>query len=92
MSAFAHIESLLSQCRADEALAALAPLTASADTATAAQAYYLTGRAYGKLGDWRHAINAYCEAMERDPDGPAREAYNRANQILDFYCHDLYNP
>ena len=27
-----------------------------------------------------------------DPEGPAKQAYQQALQILDFYNHDLYNP
>lgn len=57
-----------------------------------AQIYYLRGNAYRQLGDWGKAMSSYLEAAERDPDGPAKQAYNHAIEILEFYNHDLYNP
>jgi tetratricopeptide (TPR) repeat protein len=56
------------------------------------QLYYLRGNAYRQLGDWGKAMSSYLEAAERDPDGPAKQAYAHALEILDFYNHDLYNP
>ena len=56
------------------------------------QLYYLRGNAYRQLGDWGKAMGSYLEAAERDPDGPAKQAYAHALEILDFYNHDLYNP
>ena len=54
--------------------------------------YYLRGNAYRQLGDWGKAMSSYLEAAERDPEGPAKQAYAHALEILDFYNHDLYNP
>ena len=54
--------------------------------------YYLRGNAYRQRGDWGKAMSSYLEAAERDPDGPAKQAYAHALEILDFYNHDLYNP
>lgn len=56
------------------------------------QFYYLRGNAYRQLGDWGKAMSSYLEAAERDPEGPAKQAYAHALEILDFYNHDLYNP
>ncbi len=56
------------------------------------QLYYLRGNAYRQLGDWGKAMSSYLEAAERDPEGPAKQAYAHALEILDFYNHDLYNP
>lgn len=57
-----------------------------------AQAYYMLGNAYCRRNDWKHAIENYCSAIELNPDSPAVEAYNKVQEILSFYCHDLYNP
>ena len=56
------------------------------------QLYYLRGNAYRQLGDWGKAMSSYLEAAERDPEGPAKQAYAHALEILDFYNHYLYNP
>lgn len=57
-----------------------------------AQIYYMRGNAYRQLGDWGKAMSSYLEAADLDPEGPAKQAYNHALEILDFYNHDLYNP
>lgn len=62
------------------------------DKLVIAQLYYLRGNAFRQLGEWGKAMSSYLEAAERDPQGPARQAYANALQILDFYNHDLYNP
>lgn len=54
-------------------------------------AYYILGNAYRKKGDWQGAINNYLEAMAINPDSPARQAYEMANDILDFFNKDMYN-
>lgn len=89
---FSNIERLLNDCQVTEAIALLDDAVNADDAATRAHAFYLRGNAYGKLGDWRNAINNYCSATELCPDSPAAEAYKRAIAILDFYNHDLYNP
>ena len=63
-----------------------------ADKKLVSQLYYLRGNAYRQLGDWGKAMSSYLEASERDPEGPAKQAYQQALQILEFYNHDLYNP
>ena len=63
-----------------------------ADRKLVAQLYYLRGNAYRQLGDWGKAMSSYLEASERDLEGPAKQAYQQALQILEFYNHDLYNP
>ncbi|MBR5074257.1 MAG: tetratricopeptide repeat protein [Bacteroidales bacterium] len=54
-------------------------------------AYYILGNAYRKKGDWQGAINNYLEAMAINPDSPAKQAYEMANDILDFFNKDMYN-
>ncbi|MBR5030458.1 MAG: tetratricopeptide repeat protein [Muribaculaceae bacterium] len=63
-----------------------------ADKKLVSQLYYLRGNAYRQLGDWGKAMSSYLEASERNPEGPAKQAYQQALQILEFYNHDLYNP
>lgn len=55
------------------------------------QVYYLLGNAYRKLGDWQHAINNYLKAIEINPSSPANQAYQMANDILNFFNKDMYN-
>lgn len=81
---------MLAHSRVEDAVSSLKELMAS--NADDDQAYYLLGNAYARLGDWGKALSNYCHALEINPDSPAAEAYSRAQQILDFYCHDLYNP
>ena len=57
-----------------------------------AQEYYEQGNAYRKLGQWHEAINSYIQAIARDPDSPAVEAKQMLDDILAFYCKDMYNP
>lgn len=81
---------MLSEGRIDEAIAALKDFIASSEVPSD-RAYYLLGNAYRKKGDWQGAINNYLEAMEINPDSPAKNAYSIANEILDFYNKDMYN-
>ena len=37
------------------------------------------------------AINNYLEALNINPDSPAKQALEIANDILDFYNKDMYN-
>ena len=85
-----EIERLLQEGRTDEAIRSLEEYISSSGKASD-RAYYLLGNAYRKKGDWQGAINNYLEAMELNPDSPARNAYRMANEILDFYNKDMYN-
>ena len=53
--------------------------------------YYLLGNAWRKKGDWQMAINNYLESLNLNPDGPAKEALEIANEILEFHNKDMYN-
>ena len=57
-----------------------------------ALAHYRAGKEHWSRGEWREALNHYLAAIDLDPDGPATEAYRAAQQVLDFYHHDRYNP
>ena len=58
---------------------------------TAAE-WYGQGNAYRKQSLWHEAINCYIQAIELDPDSPAVEAKKMLDDIMAFYCKDMYNP
>ena len=57
-----------------------------------AEDYYQQGNAYRKQGLWHEAINSYTKAIELDPDSPAVAAREMLDDIMNFYCKDMYNP
>ncbi|MCH3995921.1 tetratricopeptide repeat protein [Prevotella cerevisiae] len=54
--------------------------------------WYHKGNQYRKQQDWQHAMNCYLEAIELDPESPAKDAIRMLDDILNFYCKDYYNP
>ena len=86
----AKIRALLEDHRPDEAIASLEAWRAGGgemdDTL-----FYLLGNAWRKKGNWQMAMNNYLEALNINPDSPAKQALNMANDILDFYNKDMYN-
>ena len=85
-----RIKALLDENKADEAIAALEEYRAGGgemdDTL-----FYLLGNAWRKKGNWQMAMNNYLEAVHRNPESPAQQALDMANEILAFYNKDLYN-
>ncbi len=57
-----------------------------------AEDYYLKGNQFRKMGNYPEAINNYIEAIELDPESPAKEAKRMLDDVLEFYCKDFYNP
>jgi len=57
-----------------------------------AQELYEQGNRARKQGLWHEAINAYIQAIEIDPQSPAVEAKEMLDDIMAFYCKDMYNP
>jgi len=57
-----------------------------------AEEYYQLGNKFRKEGNWQEALNNYIEAIELDPDSPAVEAKKMLDDILNYYCKDMYNP
>ena len=57
-----------------------------------AQKWYEQGNALRKQGQFGEAINSYIQAIELDPDSPAVEAKRMLDDIMAFYCKDMYNP
>ena len=53
---------------------------------------YQQGNAFRKQGLFHEAINCYIEAAHVDPDSPAVEARKMLEDIMNFYCKDMYNP
>lgn len=54
--------------------------------------YYRQGNEYRRRGDWQRAINSYMEAIELDPESPAAAAKQMLDDIMSYYCKDIYNP
>ncbi len=82
-----RIRSLLDQDRADEAIGLMDAFEGSMDD----EMYYLLGNAWRKKGNWQMAMNNYLEAIHRNPESPAAQALEIANEILAFYNKDMYN-
>lgn len=53
---------------------------------------YKQGNDYRRKGLFHEAINCYIEAEHLDPDSPAAEAKTMLQDIMNFYCKDMYNP
>lgn len=87
---FEAINFLIRNGNAEEVISRLGQYI-EADKACA-EAYFLLGKAYHKLGKTKEAICNYGEAVELDPGSPAAEALKQLQEILDFYNTDLYNP
>ena len=85
-----RIADLLSRDKADEAIGLLDTFQKEGgrmdDTL-----YYLLGNAWRKKGSWQMAINNYLEAIHLNPESPAVQALEIANEILAFYNKDMYN-
>ena len=82
-----RIRSLLDQNRADEVIGLMDAFEGSMDD----ELYYLLGNAWRKKGNWQMAMNNYLEAIHRNPESPAAQALEIANEILAFYNKDMYN-
>lgn len=94
MTTIDDIKDLLAGNLNDEAIAAAETIVNNADTTPheRATALFLRGNAYRRLGNWRMAQNSYLESMNIEPQGPAAMAYQQAQEILNFYHKDYYNP
>ncbi|MBP5257694.1 MAG: tetratricopeptide repeat protein [Prevotella sp.] len=57
-----------------------------------ADEYYQQGNEYRRQGNWQEALNSYMEAIALDPDSPAVTAKQMLDNILNYYCKDIYNP
>lgn len=91
MKELEYIKALLTEDRVDEAIHELTEFIKSSDK-KCDEAFYLLGNAYARLSDWKHAIENYTSAISINPSSPAVEALDKVQEILNFYCKDLYNP
>ncbi|MBR1428366.1 MAG: tetratricopeptide repeat protein [Prevotella sp.] len=57
-----------------------------------AEEYYQLGNEYRRQGNWQEAMNNYMEAIALDPDSPAVTAKEMLDDIMNYYCKDMYNP
>ena len=64
----------------------------NSEKVAAAEAFYQQGNEARKRGQWHEAINNYIQAIALDPDSPAVEAKHMLDDIMAFYCKDMYNP
>ena len=55
-----------------------------------ADEYYQLGNEYRRKGDWKHALDNYMEAIELDSESPAVEAKRMLDDIMSYYCKDMY--
>ena len=85
-----RIQALLDADSADEAIALLDSYRAGGGRMDDSL-FYLLGNAWRKKGNWQMAMNNYLEALDINPDSPAKQALDIANEILDFYNKDMYN-
>lgn len=63
-----------------------------AENPTSTDALTLRGLKYFGAGQRSAAINDYLAALRIDPECKAKLALQSANEILDYYNKDLYNP
>ncbi len=84
------VRTLLEQDKADEAISALENYRAGGGRMDDVL-FYLLGNAWRKKGNWQMAMNNYLEAVHLNPESPAAQALDIANEILAFYNKDMYN-
>ena len=84
------VRTLLEQNKADEAISALENYRAGGGRMDDVL-FYLLGNAWRKKGNWQMAMNNYLEAVHLNPESPAAQALDIANEILAFYNKDMYN-
>ena len=85
-----RIKALLDAHKADEAIRLIQSFQADGG-AMDDELFYLLGNAWRKKGNWQMAMNNYLEAVNLNPESPAQQALDIANEILDFYNKDMYN-
>lgn len=85
-----RINGLLARDRADEAIALLDNYRKEGGKMDDSL-FYLLGNAWRKKGNWQMAMNNYLEAVHLNPESPAAQALEIANEILAFFNKDMYN-
>ena len=82
---------LLNSDKIAEAKSLLDSLIADDDTELKDIAFYLRGNAYRRGNNWKEAIDDYTQAVELNPDSPAKALREDCIEILDFYNKDMFN-
>ena len=85
-----RIQALLDSDKADEAISLLDSWQKGGGSMDDTL-FYLLGNAWRMKGNWQMAMNNYLEAIHLNPESPAQQALDIANEILDFYNKDMYN-
>lgn len=85
-----RITALLQEDKTDEAIAALETFRSGGGVMDDSL-FYLLGNAWRKKGNWQMAMNNYLEAIHLNPESPAAQALEIAEEILSFYNKDMYN-
>lgn len=85
-----RLKDLLEAHKADEAIALVDAYRAEGGVMDDTL-FYLLGNAWRKKGDWKMAMDNYLEAVALNPESPAQQALDIANEILAFYNKDMYN-
>lgn len=85
-----RITALLQEDKADEAIVALETFRSGGGVMDDSL-FYLLGNAWRKKGNWQMAMNNYLEAIHLNPESPAAQALEIAEEILSFYNKDMYN-
>ena len=57
-----------------------------------AEEYYRKGNEHRQRGEWGKAMSCYLEAIDLDPESPAVHAKEMLDNIMNYYCKDMYNP
>jgi len=85
-----RIKALLEEHKADDVIDLMEKFRADGGSMDD-ELFYLLGNAWRKKGNWQMAMNNYLEAVHLNPESPAKQALDIANEILDFYNKDMYN-
>lgn len=85
-----NLKKKISQLTTDEAIAELDRYLAEHPDDD--EALTKRGMKHWGAGHRSLAINDYLAAIRINPDSPARQALQVANEILDYRNKDLYNP
>ncbi len=83
------IQCLIDSGMLDEALTSVESLLKKSPTDDTL--HYIKGKILMRMGNWKKATDAYLQAEELNPSGPAREQLTMIKDIMDFYNKDMYN-
>lgn len=90
MTELQQIEQLLKKNRLKEALESVNHLLAA--NPDNADALFLRGKIYWRMGDRSRATSSYAAAAALDPQSPAVSALENARDVADFFNPDIFNP